>query len=146
MIIIGIDPGVKTGVAFWDTKKKELLKVESGSLIAIYEMILSDMELHFPANDCFIRIEDARKRKWFGKNSKSKMQGAGSVKRDTKIWQEICEYYEWPYQMIHPIKGATKWDSDKFQRVTGWQGRTNQNARDAAMMVFGLSEVSLKKD
>jgi hypothetical protein len=146
MILIGIDPGVTTGVAFWSTDDKKLLRVKSGTFIEMYSMLCdvflsNDMNVPL-SRSFFFRIEDARKRKWYGSKSNAKAQGAGSVKRDSKIWQEVCEFHDWDYHMIHPIKGATKWDSDKFNRVTGWEGRTNQNARDAAMMVYGLNKIN----
>ena len=40
------------------------------------------------------------------------------------------------FKMIHPAANATKKKADDFKRMTGWTGRTNEHARDAAMLVF----------
>lgn len=132
-LMIGIDPGTTTGLALYDSEENRLLKVESGSLIAMYHLFLTWNKKKV----VLVRIEDARKRKWFGSQSNTKAQGAGSVKRDSKIWEEVCMYHDIPFEMVHPIKGATKWDAKTFKKVTGWSGRTNGNARDAAMLVYG---------
>jgi hypothetical protein len=135
-LMIGIDPGTDTGYSLYDPHYGNLMEVSHGPILQAMEWIrrlattLVEIEL--------IRIEDARQRRWFGKRSHAKLQGAGSVKRDCKIWEEFCEYYDYNYEMVHPIKGATKWNADKFQRVTGWNQRTNQNGRDAALLIFGL--------
>ena len=144
MILVGIDTGVKTGVGVWCTDTKKVIDVRSGTLIEMYHYIAEMHELTPDWDmdkEIFLRIEDARKRKWFGSNSKAKAQGAGSIKRDSAIWEEICAYHNWKYQMVHPIKGATKLKSKQFNRITKWEGRTNEHARDALMLVFGLGRI-----
>ncbi len=80
-------------------------------------------------------IEDARKRTWFT-GGKEKAQGVGSVKRDAQIWEDWCIEQEFNYIMVHPKANATKTKADLFKKITGWTGRTNEHARDAAMLVF----------
>jgi hypothetical protein len=134
LIMIGIDPGTQTGLSVYDTNKQELIAVKSGTIIEMYYELLEWIESY----DHKVRIEDARKRKWFGSNSKAKMQGAGSIKRDCKIWEEICDHHEINYEMVHPIKGATKLDAKTFKKMTGWDKQTNEHKRDSAMLVYGL--------
>jgi hypothetical protein len=38
--------------------------------------------------------------------------------------------------LVHPAANATKKKAKDFIRMTGWTGRTNEHARDAAMLVF----------
>jgi hypothetical protein len=66
-------------------------------------------------------------------------QGAGSVKRDAKIWQDFCEDMDIPFEAVKPCAGATKRTTETFERLTGWKGRTSNHARDAAMLVFGMN-------
>ena len=43
-----------------------------------------------------------------------------------------------PFQTVTPLKN--NWwadDGKKFKQVTGWEGQTNPEKRDAAMLVFG---------
>ena len=133
-ILIGIDPGTTTGLSVYSRDRKELLALESGSLIEMYHLFTSYIKL----GNVLVRIEDARKRKWYGNRSNAKMQGAGSIKRDSKIWEEICQYHGVDYEMIHPIKGTTKLDAKTFRNITRWEGRTNEHQRDSAMIVYGL--------
>lgn len=132
-ILIGIDPGTQTGLSAYDPDKQELIFVKSGSLIEMYHELMEWEEVVGR-----IRIEDARKRKWFGNRSKFKQQGAGSIKRDCKIWEEICQFHELPYEMVHPVRGGTKMNAEVFEKITGWEGQTNEHKRDSAMLVFGL--------
>lgn len=136
MLYIGIDAGVNTGVAVWDDKQKKLLSVESMQLHQALEKVLN---LHLSGKICVI-IEDARLRTWYGndwKQSKQKLQGVGSVKRDCVIWEEFCKDKKIEYYMQHPKHNVTKLTAEAFQIVTGYKGRTNEHGRDAAMLVFG---------
>lgn len=130
MIILGIDPGVTTGLAAWDAQAKRLTVVTSGSIL---DMMQEAAQL-VPA---LIVMEDARLRTWFGNAGREKLQGAGSIKRDCSIWTEWAERKGVPLKSIKPQAGATKWTTEHFQRLTGWSGRTNEHARDAALLVYG---------
>lgn len=88
--------------------------------------------------DIFVRFEDARKRKWFGAKGVEALQGAGSVKRDATVWQDFLQDLCIPYEAVAPKNNKTKITADYFRKVTGWEGRTSEHARDAAMLVFGL--------
>lgn len=100
--LIGIDPGTKTGVGVWDRTEKGLLEVTTLSCILAQQFVLNYKCVNM---DVCLIIEDARKRKWFGKNSEKKRQGAGSVKRDCKLWEEFCELEGIPYRLVHPQRG-----------------------------------------
>ncbi|EMK02891.1 hypothetical protein LEP1GSC166_1879 [Leptospira kirschneri] len=133
-ILIGIDPGTKTGFAVLNRFTKRLTHVATYSLLDAQQEVLSYIAASVPI--CLI-IEDARKRKWFGPNANAKRQGAGSVKRDCKIWEEFCNKNGIPFRLVHPKRGATKIKDTEFRILTGWTGRTSEHARDAAMLVVG---------
>ena len=82
-------------------------------------------------------FEDARLRKWYGSKSDAKLQGAGSVKRDSSIWEDFLKDKGIPFQGIHPLQGLTKLTSVYFKRITKWDGKTSEHSRDAAMLVIG---------
>ena len=93
-------------------------------------------------HDVTIYTEDARKRKWIPREKslsqfKGRAMGAGSVRRDSQIWEEFAEYYDIPIVLLPPRQGVTKWSAEYFARVTGWKARTSNHARDAALLVFG---------
>lgn len=45
-----------------------------------------------------------------------------------------CERMKIPHEIVKP-KG--KVDQDHFRKLTGWVGRTNQEQRDAALLIWG---------
>ena len=91
-----------------------------------------------PAKWIEVRFEDARLRTWFANKGREALQGAGSIKRDCLLWETWLQSRGVPYKAIKPAAGATKWDAAKFQRITGWTKRTNEHARDAALLCFGV--------
>lgn len=82
-------------------------------------------------------IEDARKRKWYGRTGRERLKGAGSICRDSTIWDDFCRELGVDYKMIPPWRNTTKLGAAQFKAITGWQRRTSNHARDAAMLVFG---------
>ena len=132
---IGIDPGVNTGCAVWSKEKKSLVQVETATIHKVMEGITkAKTTLGY---SIFVRFEDARQRRWLGEKGREALQGAGSIKRDCKIWEDFLKDLDVDFEMVPPGKGKTKWTDDLFRKVTGWTGRTSNHARDAAMLVFG---------
>lgn len=133
-IVIGIDPGTITGIAVWDVEKKKLLQVTSLPIHRAFEDVMFWWVESM--GDILVRWEDARKRKWYGKNSTAKVQGAGSIKRDCRIWEAFFEDYKIENEPLDPKDLMTKVDDATFRKITKWTKRTNEHARDAALMVF----------
>lgn len=138
---IGIDPGVNTGLALWDKSNKQLHKVESMTILKAIAFITG-----FTSNDksqVMVRVEDPRLRKWIPQQKNEKAErgrnrGAGSVMRDAQVWEEFLKDQEIPYEMVPPKNNKTKTTAEYFQKITGWQGKTNEHGRDAAMLVYGF--------
>ena len=88
-----------------------------------------------------IVFEDSRIRKWIPKErGREVLQNVGKNKRDCSIWEEFCNFHDIPYIAQAPQKGLTKHTAESFQAITGWEGATNEHGRDAAMLVFGMTE------
>lgn len=136
MTYIGIDPGVHTGFAVWHSDTKYLAEVETYSITQAMERVkmLADI---LGKDNIRVFVEDARKRKWFGNSGREKLQGAGSVKRDSRIWEDWCREQGLQYRMIAPGCNRTKLTEAQFKFVTQWHGRSSVHGRDAAMLVFG---------
>ena len=139
-IIIGIDPGVNTGMAVKDLRTGQYTSVCS---CMIHEAMLSvlDAKEHI---ELFIIIEDARQRTWFGNTGKERAQGVGSIKRDCKIWEDFLTDNNIPFKMVKPSSGTTKWSLKTWQVSTGYKGKTNAHGRDAAILIHGINERNLK--
>lgn len=136
MIFIGIDTGTHTGVAVWDSEERKFLEIKTMMLHQALQLVITMCQV-WKRENVMVLFEDARQRKWFGSDSDAKMQGAGSVKRDASIWEEFCTDYRIAFRALPPAVGATKMKPEVFKALTGWNGRTSDHARDAAMIVFG---------
>ena len=132
-ILIGIDPGVNTGLAV--SKDGKLTRVDS---VKIHEAMeyLRMLTLCVNQKTLKVFIEDARKRGCDPKTAAVKAQGAGSVKRDCKIWEDFLIDSGINFVLVPPQQNNTKLTADQFKKITKWQGRTNEHARDAAMLIF----------
>lgn len=132
MLCIGIDTGVHTGFAVWDTERKRLTELATLKIHIAMERV----QRLSVSDDIAVYFEDARQRTWFGSAGREQLQGAGSVKRDCGIWDDFLKDLEVEYHAIPPRRNATKMNADFFAKVTGWTGRASEHARDAAMLVF----------
>lgn len=136
-LYIGIDCGTHTGVAVWHSGDRKFIAVET---MMIHQALEYVKELK-RENEVKVYFEDARLRTWYGDNDpkkdRDKLQGAGSVKRDSAIWEDFLLDNSIPFVAVKPAKGNTKWRADWFKRVTGWKGRTSEHSRDAAVLVYG---------
>ena len=139
---IGIDTGVKTGFAFNDNGKLTSVKtLPIHQALAKVRTALTLCVIH--ENKLHIVVEDARKRKWFGSKGHEALQGAGSVKRDAKIWEDYLRDLQQQYpnvisfEMVSPAANTTKLSKEAFAQLTGWTERSSEHSRDAAMLVWG---------
>lgn len=134
--LIGIDPGVQTGITIYCRTSKKIRHISTVKIHAAMKAV----EFWHGTNrgEVFIRIEDARKRKWFGNAGREQLQGAGSIKRDCSIWEDFCEFIGIDFEMVAPKNNNTKMKADYFKKLTGYQGATSEHARDSAALVFGF--------
>ena len=133
--IVGIDTGVNTGLAIWNKIDKSFTTVET---LQLHQVMFRIRELKDAGISFLVRVEDARLRKWFGKSGREQLQGAGSVKRDAKIWEDFLTDLKVDFEMVAPKNNKTKLDASKFKQITGWNERTNEHCRDAAMLCYGF--------
>ena len=140
MIYIGIDTGVHTGIAVWDSEKRKFVYLDT---LKIHEALQIVSSYAYKDVPLCVRFEDARQRKWipFAKNMTGELgraQGAGYVKAHCQIWEDFLRDKDIPFEMIAPRRNVTKLSAEQFERITRFKGRTSEHARDAAMLVYGL--------
>jgi len=137
-IYIGIDTGVNTGLAAWSKSRKSFIKIET---CKIHTAIMRVLQYFNNPNFRVIRVrvEDARKRSRSKSdpNYYTTLQGAGSVKRDAIIWEDMLKDYAIPYEMVAPQSNTTKTTVEAFKKMTGLYVPSN-HSRDAAMLVFNF--------
>lgn len=138
MIVIGLDPGVHTGLAVWDTTTRQFLDIRSSGIVDAMDYL---NEFQQNRQIGLVVFEDARQRKWIPREKdlsqiRGRAMGAGSVKRDCSVWEEWCVSRSIDFVASPPRVGLTKWTDEAFRRFTGYDRRTNNHGRDAAMLVF----------
>jgi len=131
----GIDPGVKTGVAIWNSFEQEFYEIKTCTMTEAQILVLYYYDIYKDKGGFACRIEDARLRKFWPKGV-GRLQGVGSVKRSSQMWEEFCQVHDIPHMLRAP--SSTKMNAKMFARLTGWTGRTSEHARDAAVSVFGM--------
>ncbi len=134
--IIGIDPAVNTGFAVWSPTEKKLVHVSSMPIhkgVEYFMHMLPEVKA-----STLVRVEDARLRRWFGSSGPERWKGAGSIMRDCKIWEDFLTEIGIDVSLVPPKNNRTKLKADAFKALTGYDAKTNEHGRDAAMLVFGL--------
>lgn len=139
--VIGIDTGVNTGIATWNTATRQFELIKTATIHKALMYVKQMYDTH--GGSILVRIEDARLRTWYQSNNKTReeerkmLQGVGSVKRDAKIWEDFLQDMGIPFEMTHPKDAPTKLNDLSFKRLTKYPKRTSEHSRDAAMLVFG---------
>lgn len=126
-IYIGIDTGVNTGFAVWCKSEKKLLVVSSFMIHTALDMV---QKYHFMHNGSLkVRVEDARLRTWIPRQKNARdeaglREGAGSVKRDAKIWEDFLTDNNIPFELVAPKNNKTKMKAEYFRKVKTETRRT----------------------
>ncbi len=138
-LVIGIDPDCElSGFAIWDIKKQEL-DVKKLSFFDIFDML--SLLLNRIA---LVRIEAGwlnKKSNFHSHSKQSKAVGekiAKSVGRNHEAglkFVEMCKYLGIPYEEVKPL-GTKGIDQEMFKKITKFTKRTNEDMRDAGMLVF----------
>ena len=137
MKVIGIDPGVTTGIAI--KEKNELIAVDSMHHNQAFGYIEYEIALS-PRGHIFIVVEDARKRGNGGPKAQAKAQGAGAIKMLCSLWESYLQIFD-DNEKIHcifqkPLRGCTKKNAEEFKLTTKWTEKTNEHSRDAGMIAW----------
>lgn len=134
--LIGIDTGVSTGFCVWSHFEKRIIQLDTVKIHTAMESVKFWHETN--PGEVLVRVEDARKATYGRKQDAYKAQGAGSVMRDARIWEDYLEDLGVDYELVRPDNRVTKWDADTFKKATGYSGQTSNHARDSCLMVYGL--------
>jgi hypothetical protein len=139
--LIGIDTGCNTGICAYSRKEKKILYLDTVMIHKAMEYVASFHKAY--PGQVFVRVEDARLRKWIPKQKNEKAErgrreGAGSVKRDAVIWEDFLTDLKINFEMVAPKNNNTKVDAAYFKKLTRWEGKTNSHNRDSALLVFGF--------
>lgn len=132
-MIIGLDPGANTGVAIFENGKLAKLAtwtpIQLVTLLpglSVQRIIYEDSRLTAPV--------------WSrGTNQAARMKIARNVGQVDAICSLICllcEKMNISAYGISPKQKGQKIDAETFNKLIGWDKKSNQHERDAAMCVF----------
>ena len=146
MIYIGIDPDVSdNGIAFWKPDFNDFDYMKNMSFWdVIEELEACNFQKTISNFDFTVVIESGwllSKSNWHGKVYQSKSVGeriAKNVGSNHQVGILITEYCEIKNINFRLVKPHGKINADYFKKLTGYKKRTNQDQRDAAMLVYGL--------
>jgi hypothetical protein len=146
-ILIGIDPDTeKSGFAFIDKSDLNVIQLKNLTFFELFSVLSEIKNTYQPI--CFdiqIYIECG----FLNQGNRHKVLG-GSLSLNSKIGEriganhevakKICEmsdFLELKYFKIKPTRSKIK-DNNVFKKITGYDKRTNQEQRDALMLIWGL--------
>ena len=142
MKYIGIDPDVhESGYSVWDSQLKTFDFIGQARFFT-----LTNLLLEMASNAEIIVVIEAgwmnKKSNYHGRPGQSKAVGetiakrAGQNHQVAKFFAEFCQENNIKYTEIRPTQ--TKLNSKDFNKKTGHTGPSNQDYRDAAMLVYGM--------
>lgn len=138
-ILIGIDPDVdKSGFAMLNGNQMKLANL---TFFELFEELKFYKEKEIKPT-VYVECGALNKSNWHSKSNKSEKWNSNigaALGRNFEVANkiiEMCEYLKIPYQKIKPRKSKTS--SDYFKQITGINTRTNQEQRDALMLIWGL--------
>lgn len=161
MIIIGIDPDVdRNGFAVLNTKWRSISISENK-----FPVVMENLCAYRDAIDAEeLRVEDIlvvieagwiNKSNWHYRATDTKAKVAEIGRQTGRNHQtgiliaEMCEYMGIPFKLRKPLPKMwhgkdRKITADEFKAITGYQGRTNQEGRDAGLLAWVEAGFPLK--
>lgn len=139
MLILGIDPGLKTGIAHFDGGKLTHLETVHPADIP------NVLQQHKPARVVF---EDSRLQShvWgrgTGVAAAAKVaRNVGEVDAWCRLIEHTCSKLDIKCHGVSPQSKGRKLNAQKFERLTGWTQSSNQHERDSAIVAWQFRRCS----
>jgi hypothetical protein len=141
-LLIGIDPDCdKSGVAFLESGELNLFNLTFPQLMRSLEENKEFLKM------VIIEAGWLNKSVWHLPQSLSRMSASQAHKVGAETGRrvgrnhatgtliaEMCESMGLPYLLVKPTR--TKLNAEEFKLLTGYEGRTNQETRDAGVLAF----------
>lgn len=134
-IVIGLDPGSNTGVAYFTAG--QLRKLETITPMQIGEVL----RMAGP-NLKRVIFEDSRLTSYMFTTVKSRAaalkmaRNVGEIDAWSKLIVATCADLDIPAHGISPKQKGAKLNAEQFAKLTGWDGKSNSHERDAAMCAW----------
>lgn len=136
--IIGVDPDVEeSGVAIY-TPSEQHIYLEKMKFFKLFDFLRLKHQL---INLVVIEAGWLNKGNWhivkgsLAQNAEIGRRTGANHEVGKKI-VEMCQYLNQRHKLIKPTR--SKVSHEQFIEKTGWKGRTNQEFRDACLLVWGM--------
>lgn len=132
-MIIGIDPGVNTGIAVFRAGQLEALHTIEPHHIGQYLRGAKPQRVIF---------EDSRLTSFMFTQVKSRpaalkmARNVGEIDAWCRLITSVCGELDIACHGISPKRKGAKVDAKEFARITGWLAKSNQHERDSAMVAW----------
>lgn len=146
-IRIGIDPDAeRSGYAVFDKRDKSLELRTLPFWDVIYELELYMVPVHVVIEaGWLIEVSNWHRGKRDKKTGAFIPYSTGTREKISKgvgqnhmvgiLFEQYCKLHDISYELKKPLG---KIDAKMFTKITGYKGRTNQEVRDAAMLVYDV--------
>jgi len=130
-IVIGLDPGANTGVAYYVGGKLHSLQT-----IAPHQL------REFIEGASRVIFEDSRLTSFVFTTVKSRpvalsmARKVGQVDAYCNLITAICADLGIPAHGVSPKNKGAKLNAEQFAKATGWAGKSNQHERDGALVAW----------
>lgn len=142
MMILGFDPGASTGVAtFMNGQLTHLCTIEPHEIGGFISLRLPDR----------VVFEDSRLSSYSWNTNASRpaalkmARNLGEIDAWCRLITATCENLGIPCHGISPKGKGPKLDAAQFLRTTGWEDKSNQHERDAAMVAWPYRNAAPEK-
>jgi hypothetical protein len=144
--IIGIDPGIRTGFAVFDSNAGALIRVETLTFWTAHDAIFTQ----FTADETIIRIENPNRNIPVWRTGRSQISPgeagravaiqnrvASSVGKNKAHAQLLIERFEsWGFEVEQVKPSRRKWSPEEFRAATRWALKSSEHSRDAASLIY----------
>lgn len=129
-IIVGIDPGLSTGMAFVENGK--IMRLETFSF---WEAIAEIQKFPFAV---YVVELSTTSHVWHREavNKSAIMKTGFNVGKCTREAELIIDYLNKYGYIVQSKNPQGKKTATQFKEITGWTGKSNPHTRDAAMLAF----------
>lgn len=142
-VVIGIDPGMQTGVALYRGGVLDALMTldpwDIAAFIAYQQGASRINRVIFEDSRLQSRVFSAHKpgKRVLGHPEQLKVaRNVGQIDGWCHVIARVCAERGITCHGISPEGKGAKLDAKQFASVTGWQGSSNQHGRDAAMVAW----------
>lgn len=141
--VVGVDPDSnKMGVAIYSNGKLE--ELHNWTIVNLVGWLLScNHEVELSIEDVMANQFVYRQKHQRSKESQSKIaMYIGRCQQNQVELMRWLDHYEYPYKLFKPQSGNWAKNKIMFHRITGWEGRSNEETRSAAFFGFKLLQYS----